>query len=70
MVNSKMKKTYINPTIVTVQLRGRDAILTSVSGFATLDDTSFGGTTSGGGNNITDADVKGISDVNVWDNEW
>ena len=63
-----MKKTYINPTIVTVQLRGRDAILTSVSGFATLDDTSWGGNTSG--NSITNADVKGITSKSVWDEEW
>ena len=37
-----------------------------------LSGTSFGGTTStpNGGVSVSSADTKGISDVNIWDNEW
>ena len=68
-----VKKTYIVPELFVVQLASRDAMLQSVSATSTLGGTRFGGTTStpnNGGDAITDADVKGITDVNVWDNEW
>jgi hypothetical protein len=70
MVNNKMKKTYNQPTCLVVELRGRDAILTSVSGNYSLDDTSWGGTTSSVSGGVSEGDVKGITDVNLWDNEW
>ena len=64
-----MKKTYNQPTSLVVELRGRDAILTTISGNSGgLDGTSSGGSTFG--NSITDSDVKGMTDVNLWDNEW
>ncbi len=58
-----MKKTYISPVFVTVQLNASRAILTVSNPNVTLN-------TSG---EISDLDVKGyssISDVNVWDSEW
>ena len=64
-----MKKTYNQPTCLVVELRGRDALLTSLSAQNTgLDGTSDGGLTST--NSIGSADTKGVSDVNLWDNEW
>lgn len=64
-----MKKTYNQPTCLVVELRGRDALLTSLSAQNTgLDGTSDGGLTST--NSIGSADVKGVTDVNLWDNEW
>ena len=44
----------------------------SVSGNESLGGTSYGGSTSSpnGGGSITSGDVKGTSDVNVWDEEW
>jgi hypothetical protein len=64
-----MKKTYNQPTCLVVQLGSRDALLTIVSGNQSLPGTSVSnaGTGSAG---ISDADVKGMTDVNVWDNEW
>ena len=62
-----VKKTYNQPTCFVVQLRGRDALLSSVSAAGTTG-MSYGGTTSV--NEITNADVKGTNDVNLWDNEW
>lgn len=65
-----MKKTYIAPASLTVQLRGRDALLQSVSGNSI--GLGYGGDTDTSG--IISADVKEqyppISDVNVWDDEW
>ena len=64
-----MKKIYNQPTCLVVQLGSRDALLQSISATSTgLDDTSYGGTTSG--NSIGSADVKGMTDVNLWDEEW
>ena len=70
-----MKKIYNQPTCLVVELRGRDAMLTSISatdGTTGLGDVGFGGTTStpNGGVSVTSADTKGISDVNLWDEEW
>lgn len=66
-----MKKTYNQPTSFVVELRGRDAILQSISGGSSLDGTEFGGSTSGNEGGFPDGgDVKGITDVNVWDEEW
>ena len=65
-----MKKTYIAPASLTVQLRGRDALLQSVSGNSI--GLGYGGDTGTSG--IISADVKEknppINDVNVWDDEW
>ena len=66
-----MKKIYNQPTCLVVELSSRNAIM-AISGQETLSGTSWGGTTSSptGGGSISDADVKGITDVNVWDEEW
>ena len=58
-----MKKTYISPAFVMVQLNPSNVIAVSMG----LDNSV--------GNTITDSNeilVKGnsVSDVNVWDNEW
>ena len=63
-----MKKTYIAPDLMVVTLGSRDALLQSVSGTNSLTGTSWGGTTQT--NSIEEADVKSVSDVNVWDKEW
>jgi hypothetical protein len=63
-----MKKTYNQPTCLVVQLRSRDSLLVTVSATNSLSNTRYGGTTSV--NSVTDADVKGTNDVNLWDNEW
>ena len=60
-----MKKTYISPNSLTVQMRPFSAILT----------TSTFGLDSTEGNKLGSSEeilVKeaGTSDVNVWDNEW
>ena len=66
-----MKNIYNQPTCLVIELRGRDALLTTLSATNSstgLSGTSYGGTTSD--NNITNADVKETSDVNLWDEEW
>ena len=63
-----MKKTYNQPTSFVVELRGRDAILQSISGGSSLDGTESGGKTSD--NPGIEGDVKGVTNVNVWDEEW
>lgn len=63
-----MKKTYIVPALLVVQLGSRDALLTlSANDSLGVND---GGTTSDHG--VTSADVKeqNVSNVNVWDKEW
>ena len=61
-----VKKTYNQPTCLVVELSSRDAMLQSISN--TADGMSFGGGT--GTNDVTSADTKGVSNVNVWDEEW
>ena len=68
-----MKKTYISPAALTVQLGYRDALLQSVSSSSPtkgLTGTSFGGTTSStsGGVTVTSGDTK--ESKNIWDEEW
>ena len=57
-----MKKTYINPSMVVVSL--------SMSKFIAVS----GGPSAGIDRNSSQAaeslDVKSVSDVNVWDDEW
>ena len=69
-----MKKTYNQPTCLVVTLGSRDALLQSISATNSttgLDGTTYGGaTSSAAGGAITSGDVKGTSDVNVWDEEW
>ena len=70
-----MKKTYNQPTCLVVELSSRNALLITLSAqnaTTGLEDTSYGGTTSSaaGGAGISEGDVKGFSDVNLWDNEW
>ena len=64
-----MKKTYITPTVLTVELGSRDALLTSIS--ATNETTGLGGTSYGGGSTsggVTSGDAK--ESKNIWDEEW
>lgn len=63
-----MKKKYNIPACVVVQLDSRAAMLQSVSGSASLDGTSYGGSTFD--NSVIEANTKVISDKSVWDNEW
>ncbi|MBQ4229426.1 MAG: hypothetical protein II675_06495 [Bacteroidaceae bacterium] len=65
-----MKKIYNQPTCLVVELGSRDSLLVTLS--ATNSSTGLSGTSYGGitGSTITSADVKGISDVNLWDEEW
>lgn len=57
-----MKKIFITPASLTIQLGSRDALLQSVSS----DDISSGGGTGEGG--VTEGDVK--ENKNLWDEEW
>ena len=56
-----MKKTYINPSTTVVRLSAITPLATSVPQVGIDPNT----TVSGG-----DLEAKGMSDVNVWDNEW
>ena len=62
-----MKKTYISPIMLTVQLGSRDALLQTVSAQSTLG-AGYRGATSDNG--VTAGDVKESKSVNVWDEEW
>ena len=64
-----MKKTYISPAALTVQLGYRDALLQSVSSSSPttgLTGTSYGGVSSSG--SVTEGDVK--ESKSLWDEEW
>ena len=64
-----MKKTYISPAALTVQLGYRDALLQSVS--STSPTTGLTGTSYGGGSTlggVTEGDVK--ESKSIWDEEW
>lgn len=64
-----MKKTYITPIVLTVELSNRDALLTSIS--ATNETTGLGGTSYGGSSTssgVTSGDVK--ESKSIWDEEW
>lgn len=63
-----VKKRYIAPELIVVELASRNAMM-SVSAVSTLG-VGYRGTTSG--NSIGEADVKeqNVSDVNLWDKEW
>ena len=66
-----VKKTYISPAALTVQLGYRDALLQSVSSSNPtkgLTGTSFGGTTSLTSGGVTSGDTK--ESKNIWDEEW
>ena len=60
-----MKKTYITPAFVAVELGFRKNVMLTAS--------ETGGSqliTNGGSGDGTDIGVKGVTDVNVWDEEW
>ena len=61
-----MKKTYISPAALTVELGSRDALLQSVSSKVGLTGTSYGGDSSSGG--VTEGDAK--ESKSLWDEEW
>ena len=66
IIRKTMKKTYISPAALTVQLGSRDALLQSVSSTESLNGTSFGGKTSSG--RPSEGDVK--ESKSIWDEEW
>ncbi len=59
-----MKKTYVSPSMLTVQLSAMRMMAESINSAPTptVDTSSSADPGSFG--------TKGISDVNVWDNEW
>ena len=59
-----MKKTYNTPVMLCVELRTVNMMSTSEQSF-----TGFKGT-AGTGTSDDEIEVKGTSDVNVWDEEW
>ena len=64
-----MKKTYIIPESIIVRLSGRELVMLQGSAKIQIggsDPVDYGGTSEGG----MTGDVKGISDVNLWDDEW
>ena len=63
-----MKKTYISPAALTVELGSRDALLQSVSSSSPT--TGLTGTSYGGGSTgrATEGDVK--ESKSIWDEEW
>ena len=64
-MNAIMKKTYISPNILVVRL----GLTQPIAGSLNVNETSGSATfynTDATGEGMT----KGISDVNVWDNEW
>ena len=63
-----MKKTYISPAMLTVELGSRDALLQSVSSTEGLTGTSYGGRTSSITGGVTEGDVK--ESKSIWDEEW
>ena len=64
-----VKKIYNQPACLVVELGSRNMFMGVSATNTGLDGTSFveGGTST---NNISDADVKGVTDVNLWDSEW
>ena len=64
-VNFKMKKTYINPSIVVVRLGMTQPIAGSGTGSLSTTSATFYDDNATGA-----AMTKGIGDVNVWDDEW
>ncbi len=58
-----MKKTYINPSTTVVRLSAINPLLTTSNPQVGINPN----TTPVSGESL---DAKGMSDVNVWDNEW
>ena len=58
-----MKKTYINPSTTVVRLSAINPLLTTSDPQVGIDPN----TTPVSGDKL---EAKGMSDVNVWDNEW
>ena len=61
-----MKKTYINPNMVVVPFIATHVIANSLNSVTGLEGVDISTNDFTGGA----ADTKGISDVNLWDNEW
>ena len=64
-MNTIMKKTYIQPTALVVLIHGNRMLMSGSN-------INGGGNASESGvfNEGDEGDVKGITDVNIWDNEW
>ena len=63
-----MKKIYNQPTCLVVELGFRKNVMLTASVEGVGGSESILG--DGGPGDGTDIAVKGVSDVNVWDNEW
>lgn len=61
-----MKKIYINPELMVVELGTRNMLM-GMSATDSLGIVDGGDTDS---NNIIEGDVKGISNNSIWDSEW
>lgn len=59
-----VKKTYINPETIVVRLMPTTAMLQASNPNVTLS------TNSNNSVDATNVETKGVSDVNVWDEEW
>jgi len=59
-----MKKTYIIPETIVVRLMPTTAMLQAVSNPSVTVSTTSGAVAA------DEVDTKGVSDVNVWDEEW
>lgn len=57
-----MKKTYINPETIVVQLMPTTAMLQASNPNVQV--------STSGSVDAASVDTKGVSDVNVWDEEW
>ena len=61
--NTTMKKTYIIPAVSIYKMNVADGILLSASGGG---DSLLGGGGGTSGNSITNADIKGYNDWDIW----
>ena len=61
-----MKKTYIIPNSVIVRLNSRELIMQGSAKILGDVEVGFGGESEGG----MSSDVKGIGDIDLWDEVW
>ena len=61
-----MKKTYIIPQSIVVRLMSRELVMQGSAKITGDIDIDFGGESVGG----MTSDVKVVTDINIWDDEW
>ena len=61
-----MKKTYIQPTAIEVLIRMNKMLMTG----SNLNGGGNASESNGIINKDDEGDIKGITDVNIWDDEW